>query len=43
MRRARYKEGELVEIPEHYHRESWQLIKQVISDIADVAISKLGE
>lgn len=39
---ARFADGELLEVPEHYHRESWLLIKQVVSDIADAGINKLG-
>ena len=40
MGEARFNVGDLLEIPEQYHRESWQLIKQVISDISDAAIKK---
>jgi hypothetical protein len=39
--RGRCGDGEVLEIPEYYHRESWQLIKQVISEVADAAITKL--
>lgn len=42
MGRARFNDGETLEIPEHYHRNSWHLIKQVVSDIAEAAINKLG-
>lgn len=38
---ARFSDADKLEIPEHYHRESWQLTKQVISDVADAAIKKL--
>lgn len=41
--RARCRNGEVLDIPEDYHRESWQLIKQVISDVADAAIAKHGK
>ena len=37
---ARYKDGEQLEIPEHYHRESWQLIKKVAQDVSAAAINK---
>ncbi len=43
MGRARVKDGEPLEIPEQYHRESWQLIRQVVSDIAQAGINKLGK
>jgi hypothetical protein len=42
MGRARFAEGDVLELPEHYHRASWALIRQVVSDIADAAINKLG-
>lgn len=38
---ARFASGEKLELPERYHRESWGLIKQVVSDISDAAIRKL--
>lgn len=41
MGQARFKEGDTLEIPEHYHRDSWELIKQVVSKIADAAIDRL--
>ncbi|REJ75210.1 MAG: hypothetical protein DWQ34_27260 [Planctomycetota bacterium] len=42
MGQARFAEGEALELPEVYHRESWQLIRQVVTDVADAAINKLG-
>ena len=39
---ARSADGDTLELPEHYHRESWQLIKQVVSDVAEAGINKLG-
>lgn len=42
-KRARYQVGERLEIPEHYHRESWETIKQVIAEVADAAINKTGQ
>ena len=39
--RARFKDGQTLEIPDYYHRESWQLIKKIVSDIADAGIRKL--
>lgn len=41
MGRARFDEGEKLEISEQYHRESWQLMKLVISDIAEAANKKV--
>ena len=38
---ARYQEGERIEIAQHYHRETWELIRKVVSDISDAAIAKL--
>ena len=39
-RRARYRDGEPLEISEPYHRESWETIKKVVSDISAAAIAK---
>lgn len=41
--RARFREGETLTIPEGYHRDSWRLIRQVVADIADAALKKLGK
>lgn len=41
MGRARFADGEELEIPEQYHRESWQLIKQVVAEVANAGINKL--
>jgi hypothetical protein len=38
---ARYQEGERIKISEHYHRETWELIRKVLSDISDAAIAKV--
>jgi hypothetical protein len=37
---ARYKEGDRIDIPEVYHREVWELIRKVITDISNAAIAK---
>jgi len=37
---ARCKDGEILEIPEPYHRESWETIKKVVSDLSTSAIEK---
>jgi hypothetical protein len=42
MGQARFADGDTLQVPEHYHRESWQLIKEVVSDVADAGINKLG-
>jgi hypothetical protein len=39
--RARFREGERIEIPEHYHRDTWQLLRKVIGDICDAAMTKV--
>jgi len=39
---ARFADGETLELPEHYHRDSWQLIKHIVSDVANAGIAKLG-
>jgi hypothetical protein len=37
---ARYKDGETMEIPEPYHRQSWELIKKVIGDVSGAVLHK---
>jgi hypothetical protein len=37
---ARYKNGQRIDIPEDYHRKTWELIRTVITDIANAAIAK---
>jgi hypothetical protein len=37
---ARYKDGQRIGIPEHYHRETWLLVRKVITDISNAAIAK---
>jgi hypothetical protein len=39
--RARYQEGERIEISADYHRETWELIRKVVADISDAAIAKV--
>lgn len=43
MGQARFASGETLELPEQYHRESWQLIKKVVSDIANAGIKEIGK
>lgn len=38
---ARHKDGQRMDIPEHYHRETWELIRKVISDISNAGIAKV--
>ena len=40
MGRHRFSDGDALELPESYHRDSWQLIKEIITDIADAGIGK---
>lgn len=40
-RLARYKDGQRIDIPEHYHRDTWELVRKVITDISNAAIAKL--
>lgn len=37
---ARYHNGEKLEIPEQYHRESWETIKKVVHDLSAAAVAK---
>jgi hypothetical protein len=37
---ARCRDGEGLEIPEQYHRESWETIKKVVTDVSAAAIAK---
>lgn len=39
-KRARFAAGEKLELPEDYHRESWELIRKVVDDMASAAIKK---
>ena len=38
--RARFKDGDPLELPEGYHRASWDIIKKVIGDVADAVVLK---
>ncbi len=39
-KRARYQVGEKLEIPEHYHRESWERIRKVVDQLSNAAVEK---
>ncbi len=38
---ARYKDGQRIDIPEHFHRETWELLRKVVSDISNAAMAKV--
>jgi hypothetical protein len=39
-RLARCRDGEKLELSEEYHRESWEIIKKVVHDLATAAVAK---
>jgi hypothetical protein len=39
---ARYKAGQRIDVPGHYHRKTWELIRKVITDISNAAIAKVS-
>jgi hypothetical protein len=41
--RARYQNGEKLEIPEPYHRESWEMIRKVVRDLSAAALGKMSQ
>ncbi|MGA2035810.1 MAG: hypothetical protein ABSG68_26485 [Thermoguttaceae bacterium] len=38
---ARYKDGQRIDIPEYYHRETWERLRKLITDISNAAIAKV--
>jgi hypothetical protein len=38
---ARYRDGQRIEIPEHYHRDAWELIRKVVTDMSSAAVAKI--
>ncbi|MCE9533031.1 MAG: hypothetical protein K8T89_18185 [Planctomycetes bacterium] len=38
---ARHKDGERIEIPESYHRQTWELFRKVVGEISDGAVAKI--
>lgn len=38
---ARFREGERIDIPEHYHRATWELFRKLVSDISSAALAKV--
>ena len=41
--RARGHENDRISIPEHYHRETWEMIRKVVSDVSNAAIAKTSQ
>jgi hypothetical protein len=39
---ARYHEGDKIDISEHYHRETWELIRKVVFDVSNAAIAQVS-
>ena len=37
---ARCKEGERIDVPEHYHRQTWELIRKLVADVSNAASGK---
>lgn len=37
---AHYQEGELIDITEAYHRQTWELLRKVVDDVSNAAIAK---
>jgi hypothetical protein len=38
---ARFRDGDRVSIPTQYHRETWELIRKIVTDLSDAAIAKV--
>jgi hypothetical protein len=39
---ARFADGEPLDVPEPYHRQTWELIRKVVTEMADAAAGKTG-
>lgn len=37
---ARYKAGDLIDLPDAYHRETWALLLKIVADVSDAALAK---
>lgn len=37
---ARFREGERLDIPEPYHRQTWELLCKLVADLSDAAMAK---
>lgn len=42
-RLARHEEGHRIDIPEHYHRQTWELLRKVVMDISNQPSRRLDE
>ena len=40
-KRARYQDGQRIDIPAHYHRATWELLRKVITDTSNAASAKV--
>lgn len=40
-RLARHSAGQRIDIPEHYHRETWELIRKIVEGVTEAATAKL--
>ena len=40
--RARFKEGERIDITESYHRATWDLLRKLVAEISDAALAKVS-
>jgi hypothetical protein len=39
---ARYSDGQRIDIPEQYHRKTWELLRKVVADVSDAAAAKVA-
>jgi hypothetical protein len=39
---ARFQEGQRIDVPEDYHRRTWELVRKVVTDLSDAAASKVA-
>ena len=38
---ARFQDGDNIDVPEPYHRQTWELLRKVVTDISNAAIAKV--
>jgi hypothetical protein len=38
---ARFTDGQRIDIPQRYHRETWELIRKVVTDVSNAAMAKV--
>ncbi len=41
-RLARFPEGQRIDIPEPYHRQTWELLRKLVADVSDAASAKVS-